>query len=107
MGVEHYIVCGQCKEYIDLHKAYAFAAVVRSHRPPVGIECEETGFNEAVLYGNYWESRGLWFVWKHRGHNEIELHTDADEDWYDLEPKLTEKFSHEDDLNIRKLKESQ
>lgn len=42
MGVEHYIVCGQCKEYIDIHKSYAFNIVTRGDRPPVGAECKDT-----------------------------------------------------------------
>ena len=101
MGVEHYVVCRQCMEYIDLHKAYEFGIVVRSERPPVGVDCKETGFNDVVIRGGYWESRGLWFLWKHRGHEGIDLRTDSDEKWYDDEPHYKEVFSHDDDCKIR------
>lgn len=101
MGVEYYVVCQQCKEYIDLHKAYAFSGVVDKERPPVAAECKETGFNEFELRGGYWESRGLWFLWAHRGHAGIELHSDSDDLWHDMEPHLTEKYPHNDDLKIR------
>lgn len=102
MGVEHYLICKKCKEYIDLHKAYAFSAVLSAERPPVGVDSKESGFNDVVLRGGYWESRGLWFIWKHREHgSEIEMQTDANDHWYDIEPHLTEKFSHNDDCKIR------
>lgn len=100
MGVEHYIVCNKCKEYIDLHKAYAFSSVLRQERPPVGADCKETGFCESVLRGGYWESRGLWFIWHHMGH-ELAEWTDTNDEWFDLEPNLKEIFSHNDDLKIR------
>lgn len=102
MGVEHYIVCKTCKEYIDLHKAYGFSHVIHGARPPVGIECKETGFNDPKLYnGNYWEARGLWFLWHHRGHAGIEMHTDCEDNWFDEEPYLKEVYSHNDDIKIR------
>lgn len=101
MGVEHYLVCNECKEYIDLHKAYEFSHVINSVRPAVGLDCKENGFNDAGLRGNYWESRGLWFLWKHRGHKNIEMCYDTSDDWYDLEPYLKQVFPHDDDLKIR------
>lgn len=101
MGVEHYIVCRQCKEYIGLHKAYEFAHVIRANRPGVGFDCKETGFSDSKLKGTYWESRGLWFLWHHRGHSEIELWTDYSEEWFNLEPYLKEVFSHNEDIKIR------
>lgn len=104
MGVEHCLVCEQCKEYIDLHKAYNFASVVRNERPPVGIDCEESGFNDVVLRGGYWESRGLWFLWQHRGHTGIDMKTDLEDSWYEDEPHLKEVFNHDEDLKIRERK---
>jgi hypothetical protein len=102
MGVEHYLVCRQCKEYIDLHKAYAFSMVIDSERPPVGVDCKESSFNDVTLRGGYWESRGLWFLWHHRGHSGIEAWYDVQDEWFDLEPHLTEKFPYRDDIDIRK-----
>jgi hypothetical protein len=101
MGVEYYLVCGQCKEYIDLHKAYSFSMVICAQRPPVGADCKESGFNDVTLKGGYWESRGLWFLWKHRGHKEIAAWSDTQDEWFDLEPNLVEVFPHEIDLEIR------
>lgn len=100
MGVEHYLVCEKCKEYIDLHKAYEFNMVIQKDRPPVGIQCKETGFHDVITLGGYWESRGLWFLWKHREHP-VQMHYDTTDDWYDLEPYLKEVFSHNDDIKIR------
>lgn len=107
MGVEHYLVCHECKEYIDLHKSYEYSMVVLKDRPPVGLDCKQSGFNDVVLRGGYWESRGLWFLWRHRSHKNIELHTDCDDDWYDLKPHLQEVFPHEKDIEIRKKLEAQ
>lgn len=101
MGVEHYIVCDQCKQYIDLHKAYGFSSVINNHRPPVGIECKETGFNDPKLYGGYWDARGLWFIWEHRGHSGIRMATDCADSWYDEMPYLKEVYPHYEDLKIR------
>lgn len=102
MGIEHYLVCEQCKEYIDLHKAYDFSGVIFSSRPTVGVDCKENGFNDRHLKGGYWESRGLWFLWNHRGHIGIEMYYDCDDEWFDKEPYLKEVFNHDEDLNIRK-----
>jgi len=104
MGIEHYLVCKKCKEYIDLHKAYSFSMVIGKDRPPVGIDCKETVYNDVVLVGGYWESRGLWFLWNHKAHD-IEVWTDSQDAWFDLEPNLTEKFPHNEDLKIRARKE--
>lgn len=101
MGVEHYLVCGQCKEYIDLHKSYEFGMIINKDHPPVGVDCAETDFNDVVLRGGYWESRGLWFLWHHRGHKDIELWTDSNDEWFDLEPNLIEKYSHDEMEKIR------
>lgn len=102
MGVEHYLVCRQCNQYIDIHKSYSFSLVIGLERPPVGCQCAETGFNESLLNGGYWESRGLWFLWHHRGHKGIEMLTDSYDEWFQIEPILEEKFPHDDDLEIRK-----
>jgi hypothetical protein len=101
MGVEHYLVCGECKEYIDLHKAYEFSHVIGCRRPPVGVECAETGFNDPVFKGGYWAARGLWFLWTHREHKNVHMQTDCNDSWYDQEPYLKEVFSHKDDIKIR------
>jgi hypothetical protein len=95
MGVEYYLVCGECKEYIDLHKAYEFSSVIRNATPLAGLP------DDFVLRGGYWESRGLWFLWKHRGHKNIDLWSDTNDDWFDLEPNLKEVFSHNEDLKRR------
>ncbi len=102
MGVEHYLVCGQCKEYIDLHKAYAFSANVTNERPPAGAKIYSHNVqHDYYLNGGYWESRGLWFLWHHKGHQGIELMYDSNDDWYEKEPYLKEVFKHEDDCKLR------
>lgn len=101
MGVEHYLVCYQCKQYIDLHKCYAFSMVIEKDRPPIGVDAEETEFNDVVLNGGYWEARGLWFLWAHRGHTEINMWTDCIDEWFFLKPKLEEKYPYVEDLKIR------
>lgn len=98
MGVEFYIICDQCKEYIDLHKAYAFSSILNSERPPIGDE------NSFMLNGGYWESRGLWFLWKHNNHGGVKIESDENDEWYNYEPYLTEVFKHEDDLKLRESK---
>lgn len=101
MGVEHYLVCNQCKEYIDLHKAYMFDLVCTSVRPMSGDPSCDSRYNLCKLNGNYWESRGLWFLWKHKEHVGIEMMYDVNDDWYDKEPYLKEVFKHEDDCELR------
>jgi hypothetical protein len=101
MGIEHYLVCGECKQYIDLHKAYGFYTTCNSTTPPIGVDCGENGFNDSRLSGGYWDGRGLWFLWKHRGHNGIDIRTDTEDKWYDDEPYLKEVFPHSEDLKIR------
>lgn len=107
MGTEHYTVCRACKEYIDLHKAYSFAMVVEANSPPVGIDCERSGFNDVVTRGGYWESRGLWFLWKHRSHAGIELWRDSTDEWWDLEPNLKEVFPYSEDVVLRERAEKE
>jgi hypothetical protein len=102
MGIEHYLVCHKCKEYVDLHKSYEFGMILRTDRPPVGVDCQETHFNDVFLRGGYWESRGLWFIWHHKDHgSELKMWTDDEEEWFDIEPSLIEKFAYNDDLKIR------
>lgn len=101
MGVEHYMVCHKCKEYIDLHKAYAFSAVLNDERPSYGPEDVSSSMFR-ILNGNYWETRGLWFIWHHRSHgSELRLHVDTDNEWWNLEPNLKEVFPFKEDLKLR------
>ena len=108
MGVEHYLVCKTCKQYIDLHKAYEFGRIIYRETPPSGAGqvIDKSGSDgKDFIRGGYWESRGLWFLWKHREHCPgVALWTDSNDDWYDLEPKLEEVFRHEDDLKLREKK---
>lgn len=90
MGVCYYLVCEACNTYIDLHKSYSFYAVPHYKCPPLGKET-------VLLQGGYWESRGLWFLWKHKEHKGINFHSDHDENWYGIEPKLTEEFPYYDE----------
>jgi len=105
MGVEHYIVCNQCKEYIDCHKAYDLSMVIHDERPAPGKLNKDTDdggmMHDKFLRGGYWESRGVWFMWKHRGHQGVEMEYDTSDDWYDKEPYLKEVWKHEDDLKFR------
>ena len=96
MGVEHYVVCDTCKEYIDIHKNYQFSFLTNTNRPPIGNE------DDSIL-NSYWTSRAIWFMWNHRGHS-VELWADSDDDWFDKEPYLKEVFNHNDDLKLRKNK---
>lgn len=104
MGVEHYLVCKKCKQFIDLHKCYAFSAILSRETPPSGAahKYDPTGAGgDYFLRGGYWESRGVWFLWKHREHKGVELLNDCADDTYDEIEKLEEVFSHEDDLKLR------
>lgn len=101
MGVEHYLVCKSCKKYIDLHKAYEFSRIVHRERPPIGVK-NQFG-DDDYLRGNYWETRGLWFLWQHREHCPgVTMLTDDSDEWYDEVPKLAEVFPHDKDLELRK-----
>lgn len=97
MGVEHFLVCYDCKQYIDLHKAYSFDRVLKEERPAIGID--DTG----SIVGDYWDTRGLWFIWNHRSHD-LKMNYDSCEEWYDLKPKLEEVFPYEEDLKLRETK---
>lgn len=82
MGVEHYLVCNDCKQYIDLHKAYEFGMILRQNRPSPGVKGDIPPYGyiqDIQLRGSYWESRGLWFIWQHRGHKGVEMRVDTDE----------------------------
>lgn len=99
MGVEFYLTCKTCMQYIDLHKAYDFHNIICRKTPPVGYE----GDKEDLAY--YWDGRGIWFLWNHREHK-LEMNSDSNDGWYDLEPKLSEVFPHKDDLELRKNKQT-
>lgn len=90
MGIEHYLVCNECKEYIDLHKCYTFYRICNNYRPP---KPKDEG-----KFGSYWDARGLWFLWKHKGCGGVVMHTDCDEEWFDIEPLLKEVFPSEEDF---------
>lgn len=99
MGVEYYIVCNECKEYIECHKCYELSILLEKITPPVGYETDPKTWNY------YWVARGVWFMWKHRGHKDIEIENDCYEGWYDKEPFLKEVFPHDDDLKLREKNE--
>lgn len=92
MGVEYYIVCRQCKQYIDMHKAYALNILLGRETPPPDV---------GSLSGSYWEARGVWFLWNHRGHEGIELMSDANDEWFEVSPYLNEVFPHDEDIKLR------
>ena len=85
MGIEYYIACKKCKEYIDLHKAFEFYSVISKDRPPLDDSAGE------VLSGGYWESRGLWFLYRHKGHD-VAIYSDVKDAWHDIKLRLTEVF---------------
>ena len=89
MGVEYYLVCQECKEWIDLHKAYKFFSWVENWRPPKGGD---------FTFNNYWDGRAVWFMWKHKEHKGIEVWTDCNDEWWNLRPYLTEVFEHRLDI---------
>lgn len=97
MGIEHYLICDKCKEYIDLHKRYAFDRILRKERPPI---VNEPGFGDG---GQYWDARGLWFIWKHRKHGgRLRMQYDTVDDWYEMdEPALKEVYPHDEDIKLR------
>lgn len=101
MGIEHYVACGQCKEYIDIHKAYNFAALFRSEAPYPTEPQYPPEFGHDDFKG-YWAARGVWFLAHHRGHSGVELWTDTQDEWFDLEPTLKEVFRHEDEPHWKK-----
>ena len=100
MGVEYYFCCFDCKCFIDLHKAYAFDGILRSERPNFTY-----GRDGSSLHGNYWETRGLWFLWNHRKH-EIELINDAMDDCFNITKTLKEIYSYNEDLALREKAEA-
>ena len=83
MGVEYYVVCKDCKEYIDIHKCESFTNSMSGELPP--SPKDEPG----RLSGSWWEKRGVWFTWRHRRHD-IELRSDHDDDWFNDKPYLKE-----------------
>ena len=89
MGVEHYLVCHECKEYIDLHKVYKFNECLRTSDTPPQLEFDDNGGPKTSL-NNQWTVKGIWFLWAHRGHSNIKMHSDHDDDWFSIEPWLTE-----------------
>jgi hypothetical protein len=99
MGVEHYMVCMQCKEYIDLHKRYFFSGLIQAERPPFDTEkIEGWGLNY------YWDARAIWFLWQHRGHAGVDMDYDTNDSWFDLKPYLKEMFPHNEDIKMRERK---
>lgn len=98
MGTEHYLICDDCKEFIDLHKRYAFDILLSAERPPIGNKDDCAGFGN-----KYWDARGVWFLWHHKDHgSRIRMNWDTNDDWYDVDrPNLKEVFPHEEDLKLR------
>jgi hypothetical protein len=99
MGIEHYLVCNQCKEYIDCHKNYKFKYMIEQDRPPFD-------FNDEVDFASYWSNRAVWFLWNHRGHEGIEIHLDCNDECYDLRPYLKEIYPHDEEMKLRKKNET-
>ena len=87
MGVEYYLICGECKEYIDLHKIRSFYNIATAEKPPLPSD-----YVNSELY--YWEARAVWFLYKHRSHKDVEFLNDAGERFYELEPYLKEVFKY-------------
>lgn len=95
MGVEHYVVCNQCKEYIDIQKSYAFYLHSVADRPPIDDP------DGSMKMGGYWSGRGVWFMYQHRGHQGVEFDSDSNDNWFNKEPYLKEVFPHDEDLKLR------
>lgn len=95
MGVEYYLVCDKCKEYIDLHKGYSFSILCGASRPPVEVE---------YPLNAYWDGRALWFLWHHKDHGDEIYLTSDESNWYNEEPYLKEVFPHSEDLKKRNVK---
>jgi hypothetical protein len=100
MGVCYEVVCRQCKQFIDIHKAYAFDTMCHRVTPPCGSadrrdEGDTNATGDYFLRGGYWESRGLWFLWKHRGHQGIEMQSDhSSDEWWEERAKFEEVFPY-------------
>ena len=94
MGVESYLVCEECKEYIDLHKSRGFLETFFCKKaPPAGIESD-------IKFNNYWDARGVWFSGQHQGHK-LKWMSDADDSWWSEHLNLKQVWPHYDDLKRR------
>lgn len=95
MGVEHYMVCDKCKQYIDLHKAYWLSQTINNYRPPLW----ETVNKEDAPFQKYWNGRALWFLWHHKNHGEsIKMWFDTSDEWWSICYELEEVFRSELDM---------
>jgi hypothetical protein len=97
MGVEYYLVCDDCKEYIDLHKSYYFANVFgqgqsESNHPK--FDAPDTGGIKDRL-DSFWAARGIWFLSRHIGHKRVNLMSDHDDDCFERMPNLKEVVKYE------------
>ena len=90
MGVEYYMVCNKCKEYIDLHKSYYFAGLLYGDSPP-GPKGTPNEYIKNSL-DSFWAGRGIWFMWRHKDCGKLKMHSDHDYDWFEFEPYLNEVF---------------
>lgn len=80
MGVCFNVVCGECKEFIDINKARGFYEIT-NHQTPNQERRESFG---------PLDQRAFWFVWQHRGHKGITITSDHDDDWFDKRAYLKE-----------------
>jgi hypothetical protein len=90
MGVEFYITCLDCKQYIDIHKAYRMNRLSYNWAPPSKSE------DDLMLNNPYWDSRGTWFLWKHVSHK-IKMRSDAEDSWWQESAYFTEVFPYYDE----------
>lgn len=91
MGVEHYLVCKQCKEYVDIGKSYAFNSCLNDSRDtaPKNIVLN-VDYGTKTSLNNQMTIKGIWFLWKHRGHKGIYATSDHCDEWWNEEPYLKE-----------------
>lgn len=73
MGVEHYLTCHKCKQFIDCHKCYRTSRLFHNSAVPTK---DETTWIEP-----YWGSRAFWFLAQHKDHGDQVVFTcDCDEE---------------------------
>lgn len=87
MGVEHYLVCEKCKQYIDCHKCYMTVMICDNPSPIID--------GEQTIIEGYWGGRALWFLWQHKSHGKyVKWYRDTNDNWWDLMHQLEEVHIH-------------
>lgn len=81
-----------------------FRIICSLDRPSPGVPGPFLSYitdGDLFLEGGYWESRGLWFLWNHRTHQNTEIWRSNHVDWQDFAGTLKEIYPAEVDKNLQ------